>query len=187
MRYSLLMKYLLAIICIALCQPVAGAPYTVEVDKSERSLIIKRDEQVVTRYKISHGRGGKGDKIRQGDNKTPVGAYRVVAFKTNSKFHFFIQLNYPNPLDAWRGYANRLISAEEFRQIMLAHRNNSKPPQSTGIGGYIGLHGIGPMNTEKQEIHRNHNWTEGCIAVNNEEIHELRKYISLGTRVVIRE
>ena len=96
-------------------------------------------------------------------------------------------MDYPNPLDAWRGYQNEVISAAEFKQIILAYKRNSLPPQDTGLGGYIGLHGIGPLTDEKNRIHAAHNWTEGCVALTNEEIIELRQYITRGARVVIRE
>ncbi len=180
-------KYLSTILLFVLCQAAAAASYTIEVSKSERTLAVKQNEKVIKEYNISHGRGGKGTKIRSGDKKTPTGTYRAIDFKTNSKFHFFIQLNYPNPLDAWRGYRNEVISASEFKQIILAYKRNSVPPQNTGLGGYIGIHGIGWTTDEKRRIHEAHNWTEGCIAVRNEEINELKKYIELGTRVVIRE
>lgn len=181
------MKYLHAIILSLFCQTTLAAPYTIEINKSDRTLVVRQDREVIRQYSISHGRGGKGTKIRAGDNKTPTGTYRAVDFKSNSKFHFFIQLNYPNPLDAWRGYRNEIISAAEFKQIVLAYRRRSLPPQDTGLGGYIGIHGIGRTTDEKNRIHEAHNWTEGCIAVKNEEINELRRYIPLGTRVVIRE
>ena len=180
-------KYLLPILLCVLCQAAAAAPYIIEVSKSERILAVKQNEKTIKEYNISHGRGGKGTKIRAGDNKTPTGTYRAIDFKTNSKFHFFIQLNYPNPLDAWRGYTNEVISATEFKRIVQAYKRNSVPPQNTGLGGYIGIHGIGWTTDEKNRIHEAHNWTEGCIAVRNEEINELRKYITLGTKVVIRE
>ena len=181
------MKYLFPILLYVLCQTAVAAPYTIEISKSDRILVIKQNEKTIKQYNISHGRGGKGTKIRSGDNKTPTGTYRAIDFKTNSKFHFFIQLNYPNPLDAWRGYRNEVISAAEFKQIIQAYKRKSLPPQSTGLGGYIGIHGIGLMTAEKSRIHEAHNWTEGCIAVKNEEINELKKYITLGTKIVIRE
>ena len=182
------MKYYFPIILIVFCQvAAAAAPYTIEISKSDRILEVRQNKKTVKKYDISHGRGGKGAKIRSGDNKTPTGTYRAIDFKTNSKFHFFIQLNYPNPLDAWRGYRNDIISGAEFKQIIQAYNRKSLPPQTTGLGGYIGIHGIGLMTAEKSRIHEAHNWTEGCIAVRNEEINELRKYITLGTKVVIRE
>ena len=181
------MKYFIPIILIVLCQAAAAAPYSIEISKSDRILVVKQNKKIVKKYNIAHGRGGKGTKIRSGDNKTPTGTYRAIDFKTNSKFHFFIQLNYPNPLDAWRGYRNEVISAAEFKQIIQAYKRKTLPPQSTGLGGYIGIHGIGLMSAEKSRIHEAHNWTEGCIALRNEEVNELKKYIALGTKVVIRE
>ena len=181
------MKYFIPIILIVLCQAAAAAPYSIEISKSDRILVVKQNKKIVKKYNIAHGRGGKGTKIRLGDNKTPTGTYRAIDFKTNSKFHFFIQLNYPNPLDAWRGYRNEVISAAEFKQIIQAYKRKTLPPQSTGLGGYIGIHGIGLMTAEKSRIHEAHNWTEGCIALRNEEVNELKKYIALGTKVVIRE
>ena len=181
------MKYFIPIILIVLCQAAAAAPYSIEISKSDRILVVKQNKKIVKKYNIAHGRGGKGTKIRSGDNKTPTGTYRAIDFKTNSKFHFFIQLNYPNPLDAWRGYRNEVISAAEFKQIIQAYKRKTLPPQSTGLGGYIGIHGIGLMTAEKSQIHEAHNWTEGCIALRNEEVNELKKYIALGTKVVIRE
>lgn len=182
-----LRKYFVPIFLLIFCNAAAAATFTVEISKSDRILSVKRDEALIKQYSISHGRGGKGTKIRAGDKKTPIGTYRVINFKSDSKFHFFIQLNYPNPLDAWRGYRNEIISADEFKQIVLAYKRNSLPPQNTGLGGYIGIHGIGSITEEKSQIHEANNWTEGCIAVTNEEINELRKYISLGTKVVIKE
>ena len=181
------MKYFIPIILIVLCQAAAAAPYSIEISKSDRILVVKQNNKIIKKYNIAHGRGGKGTKIRSGDNKTPTGTYRAIDFKTNSKFHFFIQLNYPNPLDAWRGYRNEVISAAEFKQIIQAYKRKTLPPQSTGLGGYIGIHGIGLMSAEKSRIHEAHNWTEGCIALRNEEVNELKKYIALGTKVVIRE
>lgn len=182
------MKYLLALILLTLFhQPAASTPYSVEISKSGRALSVLQNEKVIKQYRISHGRGGKGTKIRTGDKKTPTGTYRAINFKSNSKFHFFIQLNYPNPLDAWRGYRNDVITAAEFKQIILAYTRDNLPPQDTELGGYIGIHGIGPTTAEKNRLHEDHNWTEGCIAVTNAEINELRQYITRGTTVVIRE
>jgi lipoprotein-anchoring transpeptidase ErfK/SrfK len=96
-------------------------------------------------------------------------------------------INYPNQVDAWHGYIDNRINAREFKQIIVANRNNQVPPQDTVLGGYIGLHGIGEVTEQKLSIHNKENWTEGCIALTNEEISELRNYVTIGTTIQIRE
>lgn len=178
---------------IAASAQVAGAThaaageYQIEIDKSRALLQVKRDDTLIREYRAATGRGGKGTKRKLGDKKTPVGVYRVVDFKSDSRYHFFMQLDYPNLLDAWYGYKNELINAKEFRTITTAVKNNEVPPQDTALGGYIGIHGIGDINDEKLMIHAGQDWTAGCIALTNEEITELRQYVTLGTQIIIHE
>ena len=164
-----------------------GSAYNLEVSKSLQELVVKDGDQVIKRFHISIGRGGGGTKRQRGDNKTPIGSYRILDFKSNSRFHFFMLINYPNTVDAWHGYIDNRIDAREFKQIIIANRNNEVPPQDTLLGGYIGLHGIGEMNDNKLSIHQRENWTEGCIALTNEEISELRNYVSIGTPILIKD
>lgn len=159
----------------------------IEISKATQELRLLQDNAVIKRFHIAYGRGGSGTKRRLGDNKTPVGIYRIVEFRTDSRFHFFMQLDYPNLLDAWHGYRNELINAGQFRAIAVAYKGGKVPPQDTALGGYIGIHGIGELTNEKLDIHQFNNWTEGCIALKNEEINELREFVTLGTRVIIRE
>lgn len=161
--------------------------YVLEVYKTGQELLVKQGERVIRRYPVATGMGGKGIKQRLGDKKTPVGVYKIVDFKNDSQFYYFMQLDYPNLLDAWYGYKNRIISASEFRAIATAIKNNQKPPQDTALGGYIGIHGLGEQNGEKLKIHETANWTKGCIALTNEQIDELKKFVRIGTRVVIRD
>lgn len=161
--------------------------YELEIIKSKRLLLVKKGTEIERRYHIAHGKGGKGTKRRAGDNKTPIGVYRVLEFEQDSKFHYFMQLNYPNMLDAWYGYKNKVISGDEFETILWALNNGRLPPQDTSLGGFIGIHGIGEVNGQKLLVHHQFNWTEGCIALTNEEINELRQYVGIGTRVVVRE
>lgn len=161
--------------------------YELEVSKSRNELIVRDGDRVVRRFYASFGSGGRGAKRRRGDDITPVGVYRIVDFKADSRFHFFMLLNYPNLVDGWHGYRENAIDATQFKAIAAAYRTGAVPPQNTPLGGYIGIHGIGEITPKKLDIHRTQNWTQGCIAVSNEEITELRSYVSRGTRVVIRE
>ena len=154
--------------------------------KSTRELILKRGSQPYKTFRISYGKGDNGPKRQRGDNRTPLGEYEIQGFKPDSKFFYFMQINYPNLLDAWHGYKDRLISASEYKEIALSIKNHEMPPQDTRLGGYIGIHGVGETTKEKIKIHQSVNWTDGCIALTNDEINILRRYVTIGTPVIIK-
>ncbi len=165
----------------------AGQSYVIEVLKSRKILMVKQGGKVVRSYRTAVGKGGKGDKQRSGDHKTPVGTYRVVGFNDNSRFFLFMQLNYPNIKDAFYGLKKHLIGRRQFDRIVRALKMGKTPPQDTPLGGAIGIHGLGAESKKRLLIHENYNWTEGCIALTNEEIMDLKKYVRIGTKVVINE
>ena len=161
--------------------------YEIIIHKSSQVLTVNKGDQVIKHYHISLGKGGSGTKRKLGDKKTPLGVYKIVEFKDDSRFHYFMQLDYPNLLDAWYGYKNNVISASEFKKIAYAYKQKKIPPQDTELGGYIGIHGIGEETDQRLQIHNGFNWTDGCIALTNEQIIELRKYVDIGTKVIIKE
>jgi len=178
----------LALLLLAAAGGVRADPATaLVISRSKQMLEVKQGDKIIRHYHVAFGKGGRGSKRKVGDNKTPTGIYRIMEFKADSRFHYFMQINYPNLTDAWHGYKDHLITAAQFRQIAAAYRYGELPPQNTLLGGYIGIHGIGPVTREKLKIHAIHNWTEGCIALENEEINELRKFVSIGTPVLITE
>ena len=161
--------------------------YQILISKKDKELVVERSGEVVKKYHIATGKGGKGTKRRRGDSKTPIGNYRISNFKQSSRFHYFIQLDYPNLVDAWYGYKNQTIDAADFKRIATAYKKREAPPQDTELGGFIGIHGLGKTDEKKLTIHQELNWTEGCIALTNEEINDLRNFIDVGTPVIIKE
>jgi murein L,D-transpeptidase YafK len=160
--------------------------YLIVITKSTRELVVMQEDRVIKKYMIAYGKGHGLTKRQIGDYNTPTGSYRIVKFKPDSKFFFFMQLDYPNLLDAWYGYKDNIISSTDFRDIAAAFKNHQAPPQDTRLGGYIGIHGLGEVNADALKIHQTGNWTDGCIALKNEEINELRRYVSIGTSIIIR-
>jgi len=150
-------------------------------------MLVLQGNNIYKRYAIASGRGGSGDKKLTGDLKTPIGTYRIVRFNDSSKFHRFLQLNYPNVKDAFYGYKSKLISRQEFDLIIDAFNKGKIPPQNTKLGGAIGIHGIGNITDKKLQIHHALNWTEGCVALTNEDVEELRRNVPLGTKVIITD
>ena len=116
-----------------------------------------------------------------------MGTYYVTGFNEKSKFDYFIRINYPNLKDAYYGYKSRKINRDEFKNIINAIRDGKQPPQNTKLGGAIGIHGIGNETQKKLLIHRNIDWTEGCVALRNFEVRELKPFVSIGTKVIISD
>ena len=175
------------LLLVALSAPLSAASYDIEVKKTQRLLIVRDGERVRATFPIALGRGGAGDKHKLGDNKTPVGTYRIVGVNNSTAFDTFLRLNYPNVKDAFYGLKSQLISRREFDHIVTALRHNQVPPQNTRLGGAIGIHGLGEETPEKVHIQNKLDWTQGCIALRNHDLHELREFIDVGTRVVISE
>ena len=164
---------------------VASEDIELVVLRSQHQLVVKKDGVTLRTFKVAFGSGGKKAKLREGDHTTPKGKYRINRVRDSGRFHMFIQLNYPNMNDATRGLKNHSISRQQYRDILDAHSTGSLPPQNTALGGAIGLHGIGFETKDKIEIHQVADWTQGCIAMRNDEIEELSRYVHVGTQINI--
>jgi murein L,D-transpeptidase YafK len=188
---GVLLKRLTTIVvaALALCSRISSADpgYTLEVNKTAQTLLVKQGHKIERAFKVALGLAGNGEKASVGDGLTPTGTYRIVKLNEGSKFSLFMQLNYPNLKDAYYGLKHGLINQQEFNAILDALDRGEIPPQNTGLGGLIGIHGLAEANDITLAIHRNFNWTKGCIALTNAEIRALRRYVELGTRVVIRD
>jgi murein L,D-transpeptidase YafK len=174
-------------------QPLPSATPTVSVTKTDPWILVDSRSEKLTVYRneipvaefrnIAFGAAGVREKVRQGDDVTPRGSYRIGWISHKSKFHLFIGLDYPSKSDAERGLRNGVITKPVFDRIIAAHDAGRTPPQTTRLGGLIGIHGVGRGDLE---IHRLVNWTAGCIALENHEIGELARFVRPGVVVEIR-
>lgn len=146
----------------------------VHIDKSDHQLVLYSGETAVKRYRAGLG-DPVGDKVRQGDRKTPEGTFRVVTRNPQSRFHLFLGLSYPSPEDAARGLEAGLVTKTQAARIREAEAAKRQPPWNTPLGGAIGIHGEGGSS----------DWTLGCVAVDNDEIEELWAVVPMGTKVVV--
>ena len=145
------------------------------IRKKNRKLELFDGDKLIKTYTVVLGFSPKGDKEIEGDGKTPEGEFYVFIKNPESKFHLSLGISYPAVDDAERGLKDRLITAEEYDNITKAIDNKGMPPQKTRLGGEIYIHGGGIDN----------DWTDGCVALKNEEIKEIFDAIPIGTRVVI--
>jgi murein L,D-transpeptidase YafK len=154
------------------------------IDVDERAVfVMEGDRAIQTFHHIAVGKNGVTPDKVVNDGKTPLGSYRIRRINDESRFHLFFGLDYPSPEQAANAYMDNRISATELEAIYRAHERGEEPSGSTPLGGAIGIHGVGSGD---MRIHENFDWTEGCIALTNEQVDELAKWIGLGTLVVVR-
>lgn len=122
------------------------------------------DNQPVRSYRISLGENPVGHKQREGDERTPEGDYLLDWRNPNSSFYKSIHISYPNAQDRARALGRGL-----------------------NPGGMIMIHGR-PNWLTSPVVAREYDgadWTDGCIAVTNEEMEEIWQLVADGTPIRI--
>nr|HDN00096.1 murein L,D-transpeptidase [Deltaproteobacteria bacterium] len=155
----------------------------VVIDKGLHRLYLYRDGKVVESFAVSLGVDSISPKSRRGDKATPEGCYYVIYKKNNSRFYKFLGLSYPNKVDAWLGLRKGLISLSEYRIIVNAISTRDLPSVCTSLGSGIGIHGGGVYRKRGKSMMRD--WTEGCIAVNNQDMDIIYSFNDVGDIVII--
>lgn len=154
----------------------------IRISKRKKSVYVYQGVHLLKKIPADFGNNIVSDKVQRGalespdDWRTPEGTFFVVSKNPESKYYKAFVLNYPNAEDARRGYKQGLISKEEYQSIVLAEQNHQIPPMNTMLGGWIEIHGNGTGGGT--------NWTQGCIAITNEEMDALWDMIQVGTPVL---
>lgn len=144
--------------------------YRVVVVKSKYELQVydSSGEWMVT-YPVVFGNKDMGDKLMEGDRKTPEGVFHIATKRKHEKWNSFLSLDYPN--------------AESYQKFN-ERKAKGLIPADARIGGSIGIHGTWPH--EDFAIDTYQNWTEGCISTKNVFIQEIFAMLPVGTTVEIR-
>lgn len=137
---------------------------SVVVFKSERKLLLYYMSKPLKTYSISLGDSPVGHKEKEGDEKTPEGLYSISGRNPNSKYHLSLRISYPNEQDK-----------------LNAEKNSYSP------GGDIMIHGLPNTTGFLEDYYINNDWTDGCIAVTNEEIEEIWGAVNDGTPIFINK
>ena len=134
----------------------------VVVNKSRRELLLLHGESVLRSYRIALGRNPIGPKTHEGDGKTPEGRYIIDRRNPQSTCHLALHISYPNSADLDR-----------------AHEAGLDP------GGDVMIHGIRNGDGHIGSAHLQTDWTQGCIAVTDQEMDEIWGLVSDGTPIEI--
>ncbi len=163
---------------------VPNEPWLLVDTKADNLVIMRGQQPVRVFHQVALGSSGAGLKFRRGDNKTPLGVFRVGWINDHSRFKKFIGLDYPNLDYAEQALREHRIDRLTYERIRAAWISGHTPPQDTPLGGQIGIHGVGFGDPS---IHSaGINWTSGCVALDNSQIDALRPWVKVGMRVEIR-
>lgn len=117
------------------------------VRKSERRLYLMRARTVLASFRIHLGLDPVGQKERSGDFRTPEGQYYLTRRNPRSDYFMSILISYPNRSDLAR-----------------ARRHG------WNAGGAIMIHGLPDHLTRPPQYYENYDWTDGCIALSDEDM-----------------
>ena len=135
------------------------------IKKSTHMLYLSSGGEIFKKFHISLGQVPVGAKEFEGDMKTPEGRYRLDWRKISSKYNKSIHISYPN-------------------------QEEKKSAKAMGLnaGGMIMIHGT-PLNwgllPVGNWIPKLLDWTEGCIAMSNDDMEEVWNSTQNGTEIVI--
>ena len=132
----------------------------IRIFKSRRLLLALQDEREIFRAPAALGKKPCGAKRCEGDGKTPEGVYWICLVKEHGRYGRGLGLSYPGPEDAKWALVQQTIDEHTCERILSAHQEGRRPPWGTPLGGEIYLHGGGAKE----------DWTQGCIALEDEDM-----------------
>lgn len=156
------------VLLIALIAPSAApaAPSiradTILIIKHERKLYLLHDNSLLASYRIALGLSPTGAKEREWDFRTPEGSYIIDFRQEHSHYFKALHISYPSAADLKR-------SAQQHQRV----------------GGNIFIHGEPNQPTKPVSYYRTRDWTNGCIALSDEDLQDVWNLTAGQTRVEI--
>jgi murein L,D-transpeptidase YafK len=144
-------------------QPTLLYADSLVVEKGLRTLTLYHAGEPVKRYMVALGQEPVGDKVQRGDNRTPEGLFYIEGRNPRSQFFRSLRISYPS--------ARHLEQAREL---------------GVSPGGDIMLHGLPPSRQKLGSAHLQYDWTDGCVALTNEEITEIWAAVPDGAPIEIK-
>lgn len=141
---------------------------TLLIEKSKFRLTVYYDQKPLKSYPVVLGSAPTGDKLREGDRKTPEGLFQIQDKYPHPSWSKFLWINYPTA-DSWRKH--------------LDAKRQGRIRASDTVGSEIGIHGV-PSGSDHL-IDQRQNWTWGCISLKNSDVDELYGIVNKGTWIEI--
>ena len=152
-----------ALTAAAAASPPIGLADSIVVEKKAHMLTLFRDGKPMRTYLVALGGNPRGDKVSAGDRRTPEGVFYIDARQPNSKYHLALHISYPDAAHRARSFA-----------------------AGVAPGGDIMIHGLPNGLGAAGATHRVNDWTNGCVALTDEEIEQIWSSVPIGTPVQIK-
>jgi murein L,D-transpeptidase YafK len=143
---------------------------TILIVKSNYELQVFDKDGWYATYPVVFGNKSLDDKMMEGDRKTPEGIYHIASKRTHEKWNKMMLIDFPTPADM-----------QKFNE----RKAKGLIPKNARIGGGIAIHGTWPHDDMAVDLYQN--WTNGCIALKNEDVDELYDLVNIGTQVTIEK
>lgn len=133
------------------------------IDKLKRKLHVYTAGKRVATYNAELGVKGLRQKLHSGDQATPEGRYRVTQVRGPGRTQYYkaLMLDYPN---------------NEDRARYAYGKRTGAVPVRAGIGSLIEIHGDGGQGRD---------WTDGCVALRNDDMDRVFDRARHGMTVTI--
>jgi L,D-peptidoglycan transpeptidase YkuD (ErfK/YbiS/YcfS/YnhG family) len=133
------------------------------VNKDTAALTLYAGGKAVRTYDVDLGQNDLRRKLTVGDDATPEGRYRIESKRGPGRtlYHKALGIDYPNEQDRRRhrdGLARSLV------------------PAGSNPGALIEIHGDGGRGSD---------WTNGCVALRNDDMDDLFRRVAVGTPVTL--
>jgi len=130
--------------------------------KAQRKLFLIKDDRILKAINIRLGLVPEGEKLSEGDFRTPEGSYLLDRRNLNSEYFLSIHISYPNAKD-----------------LSAANGNGMSP------GGNIMIHGLPNDMRHERDYYSEWDWTDGCIAVTNTDMVDIWMMTAADTPIEI--
>jgi murein L,D-transpeptidase YafK len=140
-----------------------GLADSIVIEKKAHRMTLYHMGRPMRTYLVALGGQPVGDKLSAGDRRTPEGVFSIEGRNPYSDYHLSLRISYPD----------------------AAHRLRA---EALGVspGNNIMIHGLPNGKGRVGAYHRTVDWTNGCIALTDEEIEEIWSVVPIGTPVHIK-
>jgi len=136
---------------------------SIVIEKKAHRLTLYHMGRALRSYRVALGANPGLDKVMRGDRRTPEGLFSIEARNPNSQFHLSLRISYPSA-----------------RHRDVAAKLGVDP------GGDIMIHGLPNGRRKVGKFHLTKDWTNGCVALTDEEMEEIWSAVPVGTPVEIK-